>query len=415
MRNTYAFKLTGFLFLVLLISVIGGGCNLFEVREGLASPAESVDERVVQANNSLGLNLFHQLLQAEPGENIFISPSSVAMALAMTYNGAQGETSQAMAQALLLEGMSLEEINKAFADLKTILQNPDPEVLLAIANSLWAREGVAFNEDFLARTSDYFGAEVTALSFDDPEAADMINRWVKEQTRNKIAQIVEPPINPETILFLINAIYFKGEWSVPFDPQHTRDLPFYRADGTQKQHPMMFRGGNFDYLDHEQFQAISLPYGENERVSMYIFLPAEGTTLDDFHSSLNVESWNLWMNSFEEKAGEITLPRFKFEYESSLNTALKALGMGIAFDEAAADFSGMRPIPPNLFISNVKHKTIIEVNEEGTEAAAVTSVEIGITSVPELFQMTVDQPFFFAIVDNMTGIILFMGSVEEPL
>jgi serine protease inhibitor len=399
--------------MLLCTALIGGGCSLFGT-EGLAAPVEELDERLVDANNGFGLNLFRELVGSEPEKNIFISPASVITALTMTYNGADGETKRAMEEAMLLKGMSMDEINAAFADLLTILQNPDPKVELAVANSLWAREGFTFNEDFLKRNKDYFGAEVAELNFDDTGAADTINAWVKEKTRNRIDEIVTPPINPETVLFLINAIYFKGEWSDPFDPEMTRDLAFNLPDGSQKELPVMFKNDDFRYLETDDFQAVSLPYGKNERVSMYVFLPAANSSLEEFYEEMNVANWNKWITSFGSMEGEVGLPRFKFEYEASLNDALTALGMGIAFDGNAADFSGMHPTPPRLVISEVKHKTFVEVNEEGTEAAAVTSVEVGMTAMPETFSMIIDRPFFFAIADDLTGTILFMGSVTNP-
>ncbi len=412
------FKRKGMLYITLTVMLlcavlIGGGCSLFG-SEGLAAPVEELNEQLVDANNGFGLKMFYELAGAEPGENILISPASIITALAMTYNGADGETREAMEKTLMLEGMSMEEVNEAFADLLTILQNPDPKVELAVANSLWAREGIAFNEDFLKRNEDYFGAEVAELDFNDVGAADTINDWVKEKTRNKIDGIIDPPINPETVLFLINAIYFKGEWSDPFDPDMTGNRDFNLPDGSVKEIPVMIKNDDFRYLETDHFQAVSLPYGKNERVSMYIFLPASDSSLEQLYGEMNLLSWKRWIASFGSMEGEVGLPRFKFEYETSLKDALAALGMAIAFDESAADFSGMHPVPPNLYISEVKHKTFIEVNEEGTEAAAVTSVEVGMTAMPETFSMIVDRPFFFAIADDMTGTILFMGSVLNP-
>ncbi len=399
--------------MLLCAILIGGGCSLFGA-EGLAAPVEELDERLVDANNGFGFNQFRELVGSEPEKNIFISPASVITALAMTYNGADGETKTAMEEVMLLQGMSMDEINAAFADLLTILQNPDPKVELSVANSLWAREGAAFNEDFLKRNKDYFGADVAELNFDDTGAANTINAWVKEKTRNKIDSIIDPPINPETVLFLINAIYFKGEWSDPFDPDMTRDLAFNLPDGSQKDLPVMLKNEDFRYFETEDFQAVSLPYGKNERVSMYVFLPAVNSSLEELYEEMNVVNWKKWIASFGNMEGEVGLPRFKFEYETSLNDTLKNLGMAIAFDDSAADFSGMRPVPPRLVISEVKHKTFVEVNEEGTEAAAVTSVEVGMTAMPETFSMIIDRPFFFAIADDLTGTILFMGSVTNP-
>jgi serpin B len=406
----------GLLLAFLAVLLPGAGCTLREGKHvAYAKPAASVDARLVVGNTGFGLNLFKAVMEASPGENIFISPASVSLALAMTLNGAAGETRTGMAQALQLQEMSLEDLNTAFADLRSILQNPDPKVELAIANSLWARQGVAFHEDFLGRNRNFFDARVTELDFDHPDAAKTINDWVREQTRGKIEKIVDPPIHPLTVLYLINAIYFKGTWSEEFNPELTRELPFTLADGGSRKHPIMYKEGEFRYLDGKGFQAVALPYGKNGRVSMYIFLPNRDSSLEEFYKSLTPENWAQWMKSFRSLEGEVGLPRFKFSYEASLNDYLKVLGMGVAFDMAAADFSAMRPIPPRLYIADVKHKTYIDVNEKGTEAAAVTSVEMRLTSAPlDRFSMIADRPFCFAIVDDQTGSLLFIGSLTDP-
>ena len=398
------------MFCVAALSTTGCQAN---VDPAYAKPADNVDPRLVRANTAFAFDLFHALKQEGAGENLFISPASVSLALAMTYNGADGETAAAMANVLGLQEMTLAEINTAFADLRTILENPDPKVQLAIANSLWARQGKEFYEDFLQRNRDYYDAEVATLDFDLPDAAETINRWVEQQTNGKIKDLIEPPIHPLTVLFLINAIYFKADWADPFDPQQTREIPFNLPDGSSKQHPVMFREGEFQALVGDGFQAVSLPYGKNGRIGMYIFLPDHSLTLDSFYQNLTSAQWSAWLEQFRETEGYVGLPRFKFEYEASLNDVLKALGMEIAFAAGRADFSGMKQVPPQLFIAEVKHKTFIEVNEKGTEAAAATSVEIRDESAPA-FNMVIDRPFFFSIVDNKTGSILFMGSVTDP-
>ncbi len=383
-----------------------------------AEPAEHLDPRLVKANTGFALDLFQALYRGEPQNNLFISPASVSLALVMTYNGAAGETAEAMGKVLGFQNMALEEVNAAFVDLRTILQNPDPKVKLALANSLWARQGVDFYEEFLQKNRDYFDAQVESLDFGSPEAVKTINRWVEGQTGGKIKDLIEPPIDRLTVMFLINAIYLKAEWSEPFEKDQTRDIAFHLPGGNSKQHPVMFREGGFPYLKGEGFQSVFIPYGENSRIGMYIFLPDPGKTLDDFYGQLNSGSWASWIGSFEQSQGTVGLPRFKYEYEASLNDVLKSLGMGIAFNGGAADFSAMRPAPPELFIAEVKHKAFVEVNEEGTEAAAATSVEMRCMSAgpPEnQFTMTVDRPFFFSIVDRQTGSILFMGSVTDPV
>jgi len=384
-----------------------------EEMAALSTATDVVDSRLVSANAEFGFQLFAEIAKQDAGKNIFVSPASVAIALAMTYNGAAGETQQAMAEVLKLEGISLQEINQANAALRKSLQVLDPKVELAIANSLWAREGVEFKPDFLERNQQFFEAAIAALDFDDPKAADVINEWVDTSTKGKIEKIVEPPIDPQTVLFLINAIYFKGQWTAEFDKSKTEDGVFFLPGGEQKQVPMMSQSGDYSYYRGERFQALSLPYGEG-RVSMYVFLPDPDSNLDEFLENLNAENWANWMSQFGQMEGDVVLPRFKVEYEITLNDALKALGMEIAFDPTRANFESMRPIPPNLFIQNVKHKTFVEVNEEGTEAAAVTSVEMGIESVPEKFTFVVDRPFFFAIRDNQTETVLFMGVIVEP-
>ncbi len=411
----YNKKMAAIVLLLLYMAALLGsaGCR---PAEKIASPADKVDLQLVNANTAFGFNLFHALLEEDANENIFISPASVSLALAMTYNGAGGETAAAMEEVLQLKGMSLAEINFAFSELNSILKNPDPKVQLSIANSLWARQGVDFFPEFLQRNRDYFGAEVTALDFDLSEASETINRWVEQQTNNKIKDLIEPPIDTETVMFLINAIYFQADWTKPFNPKKTRDLTFQLSDGSTKQHPIMFREGEFSYLNGEDFQAVSIPYGETGRLRMYVFLPNHDKSLDSFYNELNPGNWKTWLASFQPTEGSLGLPRFKYEYESSLNDVLKTLGMEVAFNRSTADFSAMRPIPPRLFISEVKHKAFIEVNEKGTEAAAATSVEIALESANmDWFSMTVDRPFFFSIVDDNSGSILFMGSVVNPL
>ena len=376
-------------------------------------PNPRLEQKLVEANTKFGFKLFSEILNQEEGKNIFLSPTSVAIALAMTYNGANGETQQQMAEALELQELSLEDINQGNYLLKTSLETADPDVQLLITNSLWAKQGVSFKSDFIQTNQQFYQAQVTELDFASPEASNTINSWVKEKTRGKIEQIVEE-LQPDEVLFLINAIYFKGNWSEQFDKDNTTERPFYLTDGTTKQHPMMSQLGKYQYLENDSFQAISLPYGKG-RLSFYVFLPRENTNLEAFQQQLTVENWQQWMNQFQMRDGEIQLPRFQFDYEIQLNDALKALGMEAAFDANQADFANMTPA--QVTIDEVKHKTFVEVNEEGTEAAAVTSVGITLTSAvisQSPFQMIVDRPFFCAIRDNQTGTLLFMGSVVEP-
>ena len=348
---------------------------------------------VASANTRFGFKLLQDLRERDPDGNIFISPLSISIALTMTYNGAAGETERAMAEVLEIDGLDLSTINNSNKALRNSLENPDPKVQISIANSIWSRQGVDFNDDFLERNRVFFGAEIASLDFDSPQATEIINEWVNTNTNGKIEKIVEK-IDPLTLLFLINAIYFKGNWQDEFDESMTRPGVFHLANGSEKQVQMMRREGEYPYFRGENFEATSLPYGDG-RVGMHIFLPNRDSNLNKFLGNLNTENWKGWISQFQDRRQTMMLPRFKLEYEVSLNNTLKALGMEIAFG-GGANFSG---IGPDLFISEVKHKTFVEVNEEGTEAVAVTAVAIA-ASVPPVFR--VDRPFFFTIYDAET-------------
>ena len=372
-----------------------------------------VNPKLIEANTRFSFKLFSEILKQDSPKNVLVSPVSIAIALSITYNGAGGETQQAMAKALEMQGMSLLEINQANATLKTLLESNDPSVKLTIANSLWVRKGVDFKPEFIQRNQKFYAAEVTSLNFADPSAPRQINDWVKKNTQGKIREIVDR-LDANQMMVLINAIYFKGQWMTEFDKNQTTDRPFTLATGRQKQHPMMAQKGDYRYAETQQFQAISLPYGKG-RTSLYVFLPKPNTNLADFQKTLTAENWQTWMKIFSKREGSIQLPRFKMDYEIDLKNSLSALGMSVAFDPSKADFSDLSTTATR--IDEVKHKTFIDVNEEGTEAAAVTSVGIRATSIQQEvapFVMIVDRPFFCVIRDNKTGEILFMGSINDP-
>lgn len=372
-----------------------------------------VDPQLVRANTRFGFKLFSAITNQSSNRNVFVSPSSVAIALGMLYNGANGETQQGMARALELQGMSLQTLNQANADLKVLLESPDSQIKLAIANSLWARQGVPFQPDFIQRNQQFYQAKLTELDFADPRAVSTINGWVNQNTQGKITEIIDS-ISPDDVMFLINAIYFKGNWSRPFNQQSTTKAPFYLTNGSQKNHLLMAQRGEYRYSDNALFQGVMLPYGEKQRMSMVILLPKPGSTLAELQRNLTAENWEQWMQQFRNRQGSIQIPRFKLEYDVELSRVLAQLGMGSAFTRQA-DFSGLSRMPTQ--VNEVKHKTFVEVNEEGTEAAAVTSIGIRTTSAimpQEPFQMKVDRPFFCAIRDNQSGSILFMGAIVDP-
>jgi serine protease inhibitor len=385
-----------------------------ETPSSTMTSSSTLNPQLVAADNQFGFKLFSQLMQQDGEQNLMMSPTSVAIALSMLYNGASGETQQQIATTLELQGMSLEDLNQANADLKNLLENADSQVQLAIANSLWGNQEVAFQPDFMQRIQTFYDAEVESLDFTNPAVVNQINAWVNRNTEGKIPTILDE-VRPDDILFLINAVYFKGEWQQAFDQANTSDRPFTLPDGSTKNHPLMSQSGNYLYQENNEFQAVSLPYGEG-RLSMYVFLPQADVPLTQFYQEfLSAANWDTAMTRFTRRDGTVELPRFKYEYATRLNDALKALGMPMAFEPDVADLTGLTD--QDSYVNEVRHKTFIEVNEEGTEAAAVTSIGIQATSVQiptEPFTMNVDRPFFYAIRDNESGAILFMGSVVNP-
>ena len=417
MNNKRTLGIIAVLFVILAIHIFNGclESTIDALRENtdetLIGP---IDSNVSKANTEFGFDLFNVIWETERNENIFISPFSVSVALAMTLNGAAEETQQAMTDTLQLQDLASDTINSSFYQLQNTLQTSDPKVTLTIANSLWGREGFQFKTDFLQRNELYFNAETSILDFLNPSTLQTINQWVNDSTNSKIPKILDK-IEPNAVLFLINAIYFKGSWQTEFDPSNTRDGTFHLISGDTKQVPMMSRTGQYPIYSGTDFQAINLPYGEG-RMGMFIFLPTDKSNLNSFIENITTKKWENWMEQFNKREVQIRIPKFKLEYGTKvLNDVLSSLGMGVAFDEYNADFSRMADLDAvngNLYITKVAHRTFIEVNEEGTEAAAVTSVGVGIKSLPPRF--TVDRPFFFAIRDNETGTVLFMGTVVEP-
>ncbi|XEC93950.1 serpin family protein [Paenibacillus tarimensis] len=412
----YQRLLTALAIAAMLLSAIGCGGK----PPGPASSSYSsddVDAKLVNSYNRFTFKLYKEALTqtTDQAENIFLSPLSMAFALSLTLNGAKADTSDAMMNVLQLGGTTVDEINAGNEVLIDLLRRSDQDVKLAIANSIWAREGKPFYEDFLKRNETYYDARISTLDFGDPSAAATINKWVSEETGGNIDTIIESPIDGDTIMFLLNAVYFKGQWTVPFNPKLTKDTTFTAGDGSAVPVAMMQRTGDMEHLSSERYEAVRLPYGQ-KAWNMTVILPGEGVPLRDIYDELLDEDAK-WREPFEIKSGTLQLPRFQLEHELHANDVLKQMGMAIAFDQTHADFSGMAAVPPNIYIGNVKHKTFVEVNEEGTEASAVTSVEMkeeSATVAVDTFHMVVDRPFFFVIEDRTTGVIMFIGTVANP-
>jgi len=367
-------------------------------------------KRLALATTDLGFRLFRQLAEQETSKQVFISPFSIALALALPYNGAEGMTKQAIGTTLGLSGLSVEKINAASAALISMQGNLGAQVQLAIANAIWVRRGITLAPDFIRRVKSSYASEVGTLDFDASAASATINKWVADQTRQKIQELVTQDVVAQAVLLLVNATYFKGLWTTPFTTATTKEGTFTLLNGTQKQHPMMTQAGSYNYYENQTFQAVSLPYGEG-RISMYILLPKPEFTISELQKDLTLENWQQWVAKFRQMEGRIELPRFKIEYGVELKDALIALGMGAAFGPDA-DFRGIGTGP--LALSQVRHKACVEVNEEGTAAAAATAVAMGRSLAPKRFVMVIDRPFFVAIRDNVTGVVLFMGFIVEP-
>ncbi len=373
-----------------------------------APVVHGVTNPVAPGITKLGFDLLARLDRSDSDKNVFISPASIALALAMTWNGAAGSTNRAMAQVLGLADTAREAVNSSYRRLLNELSSSDTALHLDIANSLWLRNGIPFYPDFLQVNRQTFAAEIDSLDFNQ-DAIARINDWVSQKTRGKIARIIER-FAPEDVLLLINAVYFKGLWSHPFNDAVPG--PFTLASGETRQIPMMNQSGRYSHLRGPGFEAAAVPYGSG-RASMYVFLPDLGVSIDSLVRELRSRNWDSWLQEFSNEKGSIRLPRFKFEYEARLNDDLAALGMAEAFG-GHANFSRMTPLP--VFISRVIHKTYVEVSEKGTEAAAATMVvmSMGIRQHEPEFSLVVDRPFLVMVYDSAADASLFVGAVRNP-
>ncbi len=399
--------------LLILTSACGQGTN-----SGILNGSKNIEfdeddyKKIISANNKLAMDLLPNLESNEQG-NIFISPTSLFMALSMVFNGADTETKEEMAKVLNSEGIDITELNKANASLLSKLHNESEDIDLKVANSIWLNEKFHFQEDFAQNNRDYFSAEISGIDIMDNKSVELINNWVSDSTNNKIDEMVKAPLDPDLVALLINAVYFKGDWKYKFDENETVARPFHLEDGTTKTIPLMSLNEELSYMENDHFQAVSLPYGEGD-MSMNVFLPRENSTIQEFEKTLTIENMDTWNSEFYPTVGNVMLPKFKMVYEVNLNEPLKTLGMIEAFDENA-NFSKMIKEKDLIWISQVKQKTFIDVNEKGTEAAAATSVAIVEESASaNSFLMEVNRPFFITITHQSTGAILFMGSIVDP-
>ncbi|MDF1575227.1 MAG: serpin family protein [Bacteroidales bacterium] len=368
---------------------------------------------IIQADNAFGFELFKELCQLAEGQNLMISPLSVSYALGMTYNGAEGATLQAFNEVLHFSGLSTEEVNENYKDLMDQLLVLDDQVEFALANSIWYRQGFQVFPGFIAVNRDYFDAVVEEVDFTDPATVDIINQWIEDKTNNKIQDMLDE-IPDYAVMYLINAIYFNATWKYEFEKTETREGEFTLSDLSPHQVDYMHVEGNFQYISNNDFTAVELPYGDSA-FSMLVMLPSDGKNVDELTGLLDIGKWNDWFESSLYTGVHVELPKFKYEFKELLNIPLKNLGLGIAFSDTA-DFSKITS-SMQIFISRVIHQTFIDVQEEGTEAAAATIVEMRNLSTqgggsPIYFKA--DRPFLYLIKENSTGAIVFMGKVEKP-
>ena len=372
----------------------------------------TITERGPFWSDGFAFRLFRELVRANDTSNLFCSPFSVMLCLMMLREGATRETREAMAK--VLEIFDDSEDGQRF--LKTALAVPRPGLELAIANSLWCDEQARMLPAFLTLAREKYGAEVVSLPFQSAETVPRINAWVRNKTRGKIGGIIDS-LNPVALLVALNAIYFKGLWAAPFEKSFTREERFFLTGNHSIKVPLMRRSGSYRYHEESTFQAVRLPY-QGDRVGMYIFLPSQASGLPAFLRTLTSAKWGRFIPTFTKTEGTVGLPRFKFEHQVDLVPILAKLGMSEAFDPERAQFDGLALPPPPVYIGQAIHRAVVEVNEEGTEAAAVTAFTLGLSSMlqsqPRRFQMILDRPFFFVIRDDHSNVILFMGAVNDP-
>lgn len=375
---------------------------------------ERKETHLVQETNQLGMELFKKLRATEEGRNVNISPYSITAALALAYNGSTGETAAELGELLGYAPAERENMNKEHQALLTLLNNVGSGIELKTANSIWAKEELPLRKEYLSTGKAYYEAEIRNTDFTGQQSVKEINEWVSIHTEDKIKKMLEEPPGKDAVAVLVNAVYFKGGWNQVFAEEDTRSADFHPTVDSKVQVDMMKQSGVFVYAETENWQAIRLPFTAWE-MDMLIVLPDEDYSLDELQDELAKGEFQ--DSVFDGKIGEISLPRFTASYGIDLKDALKALGVKQAFDPNHGDFSDLAETPDPIFINQIIHKSYIKVNEQGSEAAASTLSALmagGGPPTDEPFKMVVNRPFLFAINDRQTGVMLFLGAIENP-
>lgn len=417
-------KIITWLFFTLSILLTASSCdNKDDVKdlsgklpEPIKIDLQTVEASQLKSDQAFAFEFFSNVFSEEKNDedkNFMVSPFSLSMALAMTWNGSANETKEAIQNTLKLGDMSDKEVNEYFKKLKESFEKTDPSTKLAIANSIWTNKYIEILPEFISLNKNYFDSTVEAVDFGDPTVADRINEWADVNTNGLIKEVIEKT-NPDALMYLLNALYFKGIWTSEFDAKNTKKMSFFNEQGSPVKVDMMHQKELFNYASDETMQMVQLPYG-NKSFSMMVLLPNDNKQLTDIISNLENENyWDNMKDKLRNNEVDLFIPKFKTEYSKKLNDILIYMGMGIAFDPQKADFSRMSA--RDAFISFVEQFTYINTDEVGTEAAAVTVVGVMTTSVqpsPPKATFKADRPFIYLIQENSTGAILFMGAIKE--
>jgi serpin B len=399
------------LFLLLALVLMAVQCKKDNLGPGIEFSCDDNPAtcELTAANGDFAIALFKQMNSEEPDGNIFISPFSISTALTMTVNGAAGQTFDDMRNTLEIGGLEMASVNESYKQLLEVIPGLDPQTKVKLANSIWPKLDYPVLESFLEINANYFNSEVVPVDFKDPNVVKQVNKWIEDHTDGLLKETLSS-LPPDVVMLLINAIYFKGTWQTEFDPDNTHKANFYANTGAQEVDMMHIPESDFPYFQNDLFQAIDLPYGDSI-FSMTVFLPKDGQTVGNVIDALTPDTYQQWLNSFQTGPVSLYLPKFKMEYKKELKRTLSDMGMEVAFTPIA-DFTKMID-GGGVMIDDVIHHAFVEVNEKGTEAAAVTVVIIVETSAGQVPVMNVNRPFVFVIRDNKTNSILFMGKVMK--
>lgn len=379
---------------------------------------KEIEPERIQAMNTMGLHILQQMgaKGKADGNNLLISPYSITAAIGMAYNGSVGETRREMAEVMGWSGLEMEQVNASQAALQQLLTHSGKGIQIGIANSMWVKDGIPVVEAYQTAVQQTYEAEIRTLNGQQAQAKEEINQWVKQHTEGMIPNLMQEPPAKEAMMILVNAIAFDGNWMAEFDPEYTTDEAFKLANGKDLSVRMMHQTKQFQYAENEDWQAVRLPYGDGQ-MHLLVVLPREGRTLDEIQQQLLDDPERLDRDS-EYSLVELSLPRFRAEYGMNLKETLQQMGMEMAFDPYAANFTEMMSPGPKLqaYIGQVLHRAVMEVSEQGTVAAASTLVGMAAGSAPptDPVRMDVNRPFMVAVVDKSTGAWLFAGNVNQP-